>query len=218
MAYADQNQSGRKTVSLVIVLLLHVALAYAFITGLAIQVIKKAASDLKVVDVTEPPPPPPAPPPPPPDVPKNLPPPPIVSPPPIVQTQAPPQVVFSQPVAPPVVIHPSAPPAPAPPPKPSEAVGVKPRGNPSEWLSSDDYPPGAQRDNAEGTTGFRLEIGADGKVSGCTVTSSSGNADLDAQACRLLPRRARFTPAKDASGNGLPSTYSGRTRWILPKD
>ena len=218
MAYADQNQGGRKTVSIVIVLLLHAALAYAFITGLAINVIKKAASELKVVDVDEPPPPPPAPPPPPPDIPKNLPPPPIVAPPPIVQAPVVSAPIFAPP--PPPVPRPAAPviTAPPPPPAPSQATALKPRGNPGDWLSSDDYPPGAQRDNAEGVTGFKLDVGPDGKVTSCTVTSSSGNGDLDAQACRLLPRRARFSPAKDTAGNGMATTYSGRTRWVLPKD
>lgn len=220
MAYADQDQTGRKTVSIIIVMLLHAALAYAFITGLAINVIKKAASELKVVDVDEPPPPPPAPPPPPPDVPKNLPPPPIVSPPPIVNVPNPAPVMQTVTRAPPVIITPTAPVAPPapPPPKPSQAVGLKPRGAPGDWVTNDDYPSDALRDNAEGTTGFTLEVGPDGKVTNCTVTSSSGNSSLDQTACRLLPRRARFTPAKDSAGNGMASSFSSRIRWQIPKE
>jgi periplasmic protein TonB len=118
---------------------------------------------------------------------------------------------------PPPVIHPAAPPAPPPPP-PSVASPLKPRGDPGSWLSSDDYPSSAQRDQAQGVTGFKLEVDASGKVTNCEVTSSSGNTELDAQTCKLLPRRARFSPAKDASGNGMASTYVGRTRWQLPKD
>ena len=218
MAYADQEASGRKTVAIVIVALIHAALAYAFITGLAFSVVKKVAADLKTFDVQEEPPPPPEKLPPPPPVPKNLPPPPIVAPPPIVQTQSQAPSLVTVPTPPPApVIHPTAPPAPAPP-APSKASGAKPRGNPSEWLSSDDYPSGAQRENAEGVTGFRLEVDGSGRVTNCQVTSSSGNSDLDAQTCKLLPRRARFAPAKDAAGNGTPDTYVGRTRWQLPKD
>ena len=216
MAYADQEQSGRRVAALIVVGLLHVALAYAFITGLALNVIKKAAQDLKTFDVEEAPPPPPEAPPPPPQVPKNLPPPPIVAPPPIVQTPSIAPSIVTVPTPPPApVIHVQAP---TPPPPPSVASPLKPRGNPAEWLSSDDYPASAQRDNAQGVTGFRLEVDANGRVTNCAVTSSSGNADLDAQTCKLLPRRARFTPAKDPAGNGLPSTYAGRTRWQVPKD
>jgi hypothetical protein len=43
----------RKAVSIALVLLLHAVIGYAFVTGLAYQVIKKAAQDLKVVDVQE---------------------------------------------------------------------------------------------------------------------------------------------------------------------
>ncbi|MBV9842887.1 MAG: energy transducer TonB [Sphingomonadaceae bacterium] len=217
MAYADQEAGGRKVVSIVIVALLHAALAYAFITGLAFNVIKKAASDLKTFDVQDEPPPPPQKLPPPPPVPKNLPPPPIVAPPPIVQTQAPAPVIQTV-QAPPPVIHVQAVTAPPPPPAPSKASGAKPRGSFQELMSSDDYPPAALRNNEQGTVGFKLEVGADGRVTNCTVTSSSGFSDLDETACKLLTRRARFTPAKDASGNPMTDTFASRFTWQVPKD
>jgi protein TonB len=55
-------------------------------------------------------------------------------------------------------------------------------------------------------------------VTNCTVTGSSGSALLDSTACSLLRRRARFTPAEDASGNKIPANYSGKFRWEIPKD
>ncbi len=59
MAYADQpTMTPRKAVSIALVLLLHAVIGYAFVTGLAYQVIKKAAQDLKVVDIKDQPPPP----------------------------------------------------------------------------------------------------------------------------------------------------------------
>jgi protein TonB len=85
MAYSDQKMSGGKIGALVIVALIHVALGYAFVTGLATNFVKKQVEKLNTFDVEEPPPPPPEePPPPPPDVPMT--PPPVVSPPPIVRT------------------------------------------------------------------------------------------------------------------------------------
>ena len=86
MAYADQpTMTPRKAVSIGLVVLLHVVIGYAFVTGLAFNVIKKAAQDLKVVDIKDQPPPPEQkPPPPPPQQQQNVPPPPLVSPPPIV--------------------------------------------------------------------------------------------------------------------------------------
>ncbi len=85
-------------------------------------------------------------------------------------------------------------------------------------MSTDDYPPSALRNNEAGTVSFKLDIGADGRVTNCSVTNSSGFADLDQTACRLLIRRARFTPAKDTAGNGIPATYSSRFTWQIPKD
>ena len=72
MAYTDQKMSGGKVVAIVIVVLIHAALGYAFVTGLAYQYVKKATEKLNTFDVQEPPPPPPPeepPPPPPPEQP-----------------------------------------------------------------------------------------------------------------------------------------------------
>lgn len=220
MAYVDQNQSGSKTVSAVVSAIVLAAVGYAFINGLAYDALKKAATKLNVIDIQTPPPPPPKKPPPPPkEVPKVesppiVTPPPLVTPPPIQQPQ-----IVQVAKAPPYIPPPAAPVVQAPPPpKPSQAVGAKPRGNPGDWVTSDDYPPGALRNNEAGVTGFKLDIGPDGKITNCTVTSSSGFPDLDQTACRLLPRRGRFTPAKDAAGNGMEASYTSAIRWTIPKD
>lgn len=230
MSYANRRQmSGNRTVSIVFVALLHVLLGYAIITGLAYNVVKKAAEDLKTFDVEEEPPPPPEePPPPPPEQQVETPPPPVVSPPPLVRTNTPPPPVSTVNVAPPPVITPTAPvappapPAPPPPPPPPPApVKVQPakaRANLVSLFSDDDYPPDAQRNEQQGTTGFRLDVGPDGRVSNCTVTSSSGSSSLDAATCRILKARARFTPATDSSGNKTSDSQSGRIRWVLPAD
>lgn len=198
-------------VAIVAVALFHAVIGYAFITGLAYNVVKKVAEDLKTFDVAEEPPPPPEQPPPPPPE-QKVEPPPMIAPPPIVQAP----VVVAPPVQtvrePPPVIHVEAPPAP----KPSMASPAKPKGNPGAWVTNDDYPSSAIREGVQGTTSFRLDIGPDGRVTGCTVTGSSGSSALDDTACRLLTRRARFTPAKDAAGNGMVSSYSSRVRWQIP--
>ncbi|MBN8831055.1 MAG: energy transducer TonB, partial [Sphingomonadales bacterium] len=85
MAYADHSQSSSRTISIIIVALIHAVLGYAFVTGLGIKYVKKAAEQLNVIDVAEEPPPPeeepPPPPPPPPDMPPPPPPPPTAPPP-----------------------------------------------------------------------------------------------------------------------------------------
>jgi periplasmic protein TonB len=210
-------------VAIVVVAIILAAVGYAFVTGLAYQYVKKAASDLNVIDIEEPPPPPPdEPPPPPPDTPMT--PPPVVTPPPIVQTNTPPPVVIqSVPTPPPVFIPtptvappvPAAPPAP-PPPRVSQAAAVK--GNPGQFFGPDAYPPAAQRAGAQGRVVARLTIGTDGRVSDCSVTTSSGNSDLDSTTCRIARSRVRYTPAKDDNGQPIASTATLPVRWVLPED
>jgi protein TonB len=93
-----------------------------------------------------------------------------------------------------------------------------PNGDPGGWVTTDDYPPAAARAGQQGRTGFRLDIGSDGHATACTVVSSSGSDELDRTACRLLQRKARFTPAKDIAGRATASHYSGTVVWTLPRD
>ncbi|MEH3047762.1 energy transducer TonB [Sphingomonas adhaesiva] len=222
MAYSDQKMSGGKIGALVIVALIHVALGYAFVTGLATNFVKKQVEKLNTFDVEEPPPPPPdEPPPPPPDVPMT--PPPVVSPPPIVQNPNPPPVVIATVPTPPpvfvpspVVAPPAPPPAPPAPPVVSKAAGAK--GNPADWITQDDYPPSSIRAEEEGTTAITWTINTQGRVENCRVTSSSGSSALDQAACRALQRRARYSPAVDAAGNPIATTQSRRVVWKLPQN
>lgn len=95
---------------------------------------------------------------------------------------------------------------------------AKAKGNPGTWVTNADYPAAAVQAKESGTTGFSLDIGTDGRVTNCTVTSSSGSALLDTTTCTLLTRRARFTPARDNKGNPAPDTFSSRFRWTLPEE
>jgi len=63
-----------------------------------------------------------------------------------------------------------------------------------------------------------LGFGTDGRLSDLSVTASSGSSALDTATCNILKRRARFTPAKDMSGNPISDTFSQRIRWELPED
>jgi protein TonB len=215
MAYADQKMSGNRVTALIIVALIHVMLGYALVTGLAYEAAKKVIQKVTTVDIKEevkkeePPPPPPK---------KDLPPPPIVAPPPKVNLAPPPMVTtVSEPPPPapppPIVLAPPPPAAPRFTPK-----GAQPKGNPGNWATTNDYPSRALREEREGTTSFRVQVGPDGRVTDCQVTGSSGHADLDAATCENVRRRARFTPATDGEGNPTTGSYSNRVRWVIPKD
>jgi protein TonB len=216
MSYAERKQmSSNRVVAIIVVALIHLLLGYALVTGLAYNVAKKMAEDLKTFDVEDEPPPPPDEPPPPPE---NIPdtPPPVVAPPPIVRTNTAPSPVVTTYVAPPPQITVAPPPPPAPPVRRIEPA--KARANLASYVSNDDYPDSAIRNEEQGTTGFRLDVGPDGRVTNCSVTSSSGSSSLDSTTCRLMRSRARFTPATDSSGARTTDSVSGRIRWVLPAD
>lgn len=215
MAYADHSQSSSRTISLVIVAIIHVILGYAFVTGLGIKYVKQAAEQLNVIDVADEPPPPeeepPPPPPPPPDMPPPPPPPPTAPPPVVSLPSTAPVLAPPPPPSPP----PAAPPAPPPaPPVVSKAAGA--RGNPASWITNDDYPARALRDEAQGTVAIQWEINTQGRVENCRVTSSSGNKDLDDAACSLIVRRGRYSAALDQDGSPMRSTDRRRVVWRLP--
>lgn len=110
-------------------------------------------------------------------------------------------------------------------PAPTSVKGVRPTppGNPkpispASWVTNDDYPAAAIRAYEYGTVGFKLNVDATGKVTGCTIIASSGSALLDSTACRVLSARARFEPAVDQQGKAIPSIYQNRFRWELPAE
>jgi len=217
MSYAERKQmSSNRVVAIIVVALIHLLLGYALVTGLAYNVAKKAIEDLKTFDVEdEPPPPPDEPPPPPEQIPDT--PPPMVAPPPIIRTNTQPPPMVVTPVAPPPQITTAPPPPPAPPPV-RRIEPARAKANLASYVSNDDYPDSAIRNEEQGTTGFRLDVGPDGRVSGCSITSSSGSAALDNAVCRLMRSRARFTPATDSTGAKTSDSVSGRIRWVLPSD
>ncbi len=215
MSYAQKKQmSTNRTPAIIVVALLHVALGYALVTGLAYNVAKKAMEDLKTFDVTEEPPPPEETPPPPEQT-DTPPPPQIVAPPPLVRINQTAPPIVSTPVAPPPQITPRAPPAP---PAPPAVRTVPPRsasGNLQGLIRDTDYPPSALDREEQGTVAVSLSIGTNGRVSGCSVTASSGSKTLDSTTCRILTSRAKFTPARDSSGNPTSGTHAQRITWRI---
>jgi periplasmic protein TonB len=97
----------------------------------------------------------------------------------------------------------------------SKAAAAK--GNPASWVTNDDYPAAALRNEEQGSVGISFNINAEGRVENCQVTSSSGSRTLDDTTCRLVSRRGRYSPALDASGRPVPGgRKSLRFRWQIP--
>ncbi|VXC54180.1 energy transducer TonB [Sphingomonas sp. AX6] len=84
--------------------------------------------------------------------------------------------------------------------------------NRAEWFKAEDYPESALYNERQGTVYVAFDILPDGRASGCTVARTSGHADLDRHACRLIQNRARFRPATDTAGNAVPA--KGKTRFV----
>lgn len=110
----------------------------------------------------------------------------------------------------------SPPPPPPPPPPPVRIEPARARANLASYVSDQDYPSEAIRREEQGTTRFRLAVGADGRVQECRITASSGSAALDGATCRLMKSRARFTPAHDSSGNAVADIVTNAITWRLP--
>jgi len=91
----------------------------------------------------------------------------------------------------------------------------------TDWpfrFGDDDYPAVALRNEEQGRTTYRVEIGPDGRVARCSITGSSGSGWLDQATCRIVSRRARFTPARDSAGAPVPDTREGEVTWSLGED
>jgi len=174
--------TGRRTLILIGVGILHVGLVWALIVGLASGLIEKLPEELKAEvvqpkDEVKPPPPPP------PDLAK--PPPPFVPPPEInIATEAPTTNAITAVQA----VQPT-PPAPAQPViTPSKAVG--------RTHNCDSYYPDlSRRLNETGNVMVSYDVGADGSISNVRVAKSSGSDRLDQAAVSCVSTKWRNTPA-----------------------
>lgn len=202
--------------SLGVVVILHVFLGYALISGLALKAVKVVVGPLETFEVEEPkieeePPPPP---PEMEEIPPYVPPPEVV-----VETTAPPppaitiQTTVPTPEPPRVVV---APPPPAPPAGPTQRAS--PRGRLGATISADDYPDASLRAEEEGVTAVRYEVNEQGRVTpgSCAVTKPSGFDRLDRRTCELVERRFRFNPALQG-GTPVKENRSQSIRWTIPE-
>ena len=122
-----------------------------------------------------------------------------------------------QPIPLPNVTPTLAPPPPPPSPTPSfDPVAARPANNPGSWVTQSDYRSSWISRDYAGQVGFRVKVGASGKVENCAVTRSSGVSALDQATCQLVTRRARFDPAKNGQGRAVAGSYSGAVLWQLP--
>jgi protein TonB len=89
----------------------------------------------------------------------------------------------------------------------------------AEWvdsgLSTHDYPEAAKRAGLQGVVDLRFTVLTDGRVKECEVERSSGIADLDRSACKMVAHRFLYKLALDASGKPVEELASRRLRFTM---
>lgn len=93
---------------------------------------------------------------------------------------------------------------------------ARPRAQLASYVSDDDYPASALKRGEQGRVAFSLDVAADGRVTSCRITRSSGSSALDNATCRIMRSRARYTPALNARGYPVPESDEGVVSWTIP--
>jgi periplasmic protein TonB len=189
---AKSKQS--KVTGLALVIGIHVVIISALIVGLSNDQLRKEVMDISASVVAKK------------AAPKDLPPPPpaMVRPPPSVAAP-PPQIVIAAP--PPVVAAPVVA-APPPPPPPTELKSIE------KTHTLPPYPALSQRMGEQGTTLLKVAIDNTGKVTDCTVVTSSGSTRLDAAAVEYVKANWRWQPPTQA-GKPVSATTEVSVKWDL---
>ena len=197
--------SGRRGAALIAVLILHVAMVWAFYTGLAGKLAQKIIPPVEIAQIDKPkevdkPPPPP---------PKLEEIKPYVPPPEFVDIQAP-QVettAITQTTQvnkpPPVAAAPPAPPG----------TSIKPDPKHPLRIGEDFYPDASKRANEEGRCIVLMTVSADGKITNESIQTSSGFPRLD-EACLKGVHGQRLVPATE-NGKPVEKTISIPIVWKL---
>jgi len=85
----------------------------------------------------------------------------------------------------------------------------------AEFLSRN-YPPESLKRGEQGRVGFQLTFEADGTLTECAVSQSSGFVTLDEGTCEMLTKSAKVAPARDSSGRSVRTVRTGYIDWKLP--
>ena len=217
MDFTQNGNTPTRFGGLLFVILLHVGIGYALVSGLArktVEVLRQMPIETRILEDTTPPPAPTSPVPPPPRL--KAPPPPFI-PPPDVRIETPPpvhaitQTTSVKPSAP-VLSTPAPPVAEAPPAPPLRVpASINPakdcRGKPT-------YPSLSRRLGEQGVVVLAFTIEADGQVLDASVKTSSGHPRLDEAARTGLTTLCKFHPGT-VDGKPERSVATIAYRWTL---
>jgi protein TonB len=231
-SYRGTADPPDKAKAIVAVVVVHVALAAAILSGLNVRIVSHAVEQLKTFDIRQPPPPPPEPPPPAPKparakleegaAGKKAEPSPVVAPRPRIPVQSP------LPAAP-IAGTGSATTAGAATSGTGTGAGGSGTGRgggggggeftPARRISKipdREYRRLAATGLRNGSVGVTIKVNADGSVSNCRIARSSGNPAADGLMCDLTVRYVRFSPARDPAGRPVAQDVTFYPNWYRP--
>jgi protein TonB len=207
MAQAQRQASSARLVGAGLVVLLHVGVIYALVTGLAHRVVDvvHAPIETKIIDeVREERPPPPPPPP------EFTPPLPAFVPPPEIHVEPPPPPKSTAIT----VVTPEKPLAPPPPPVPvAEAVRIMPKID-AKRSREPEYPATSRRLGEQGSLVLQVLVDTDGRVLDTKLVQGSGFERLDQAALDGVKTDYRFLPGT-LDGKPQQMWYTFKFTWKL---
>jgi protein TonB len=208
MAHEQRQTSSARLVGAGLVVLLHVGIIYALVTGLAHRVVDviHAPIETKIIDEAREERPPPPPPPP-----EFTPPPPAFVPPPEIHIEPPPPPPKSTAIT---VVTPEKPLAPPPPPVPvAEGVRITPKID-AKRSQEPEYPPTSRRLGEQGSLVLQVLVDTDGRVLDTKLVQSSGFERLDQAALDGVKADYRFLPGT-LDGKPQQMWYTFKFTWKL---
>ena len=209
MDFAQQQRNpSRHFTAIGIVVVMHLLLGYALVSGLARKVVEviKQPIETKIIEEVKTPPPPPENLPPPP---KTVPPPPSFVPPPEVVVQAPPQ---NAPTITTTQVRPADQPVRiGPPPAPPARVAPMLNFNACE---KPEYTTAARRAEASGTVVVIYTMEIDGRITEASVEKSSGPTREHKQLDRATLEAVRACKGRPGMVDGKPERLSGRVEYV----
>ena len=90
---------------------------------------------------------------------------------------------------------------------------VQARATPAAYLKPGDIPAGALPKQGEVMSRFVLDVGKEGRATGCTIVEPSGSAALDSIICRVMRERATFTAATSSNSFQTDSRIEQEIVW-----
>jgi protein TonB len=215
----QQHNGGKHAMGFAIVVVLHIALGWALVNGLAQRLVEviKSPLETKIIEEAKPPPPPP---------PENLPPPPKMAPPP-PSFVPPPEVNVNRPqtfapsitttqVAPPPTVVTVAPPAP---PAPPVVVRAPVRTEPKLDFNSSacerpDYNAAARKAEAQGTVTVLYTMDTTGIINEATVEKSAGPTREHKMLDRLTLEAVKSCKGRPGTLDGKPEKLTSRVTYV----